>query len=75
MIFIISFIYFIYLGFEFIALTFMITYIGGITVMFLFLILVLDVNSENTKRKPIFSISTFYLIFMIFEIETLTIIP
>jgi hypothetical protein len=35
---------------EFLALSFAMIYIGGIAVMFLFLILIVDVKVENTKK-------------------------
>jgi len=47
------------------ALVFMITYIGGIAVMFLFLILVLDVNTENTKPKRALFKNIYLVLFMI----------
>jgi NADH-quinone oxidoreductase subunit J len=41
--------YLLYISFEFLALAFVMTYIGGIAVMFLFLVLVVDVKDENVK--------------------------
>src|SRR5579862_7429586 len=40
----------LYCGFEFLALSFSMIYIGGIAVMFLFLILVIDVKVDNTRK-------------------------
>jgi NADH:ubiquinone oxidoreductase subunit 6 (subunit J) len=48
-IFLFSSIFLLYLELEFLALSFAIIYIGGIAVMFLFLILIVDVKVENTK--------------------------
>ena len=71
--FMVSFVYFIYLGFEFIALTFMIIYIRGIAVMFLFLILVLmltvvkltvdlDFYTSYSKFRKLLSFLNFVII-------------
>lgn len=68
LVFVLSFIYFLHIGFEFIALIFMITYIGGIAVMFLFLILVLDVNKENTKPSKLFNYSSLLLIIIVISL-------
>src|SRR3984885_11655770 len=38
---------------EFIAITFSMIYVGGIAVMFLFLIMVVDVNIENVEGSKI----------------------
>lgn len=43
-------IFLLFLDLEFIALSFSMIYIGGIAVMFLFLILIVDVKVENTKN-------------------------
>ena len=48
----ISVLFFI-LELEFIAITFSMIYVGGIAVMFLFLILVVDVNIENVEGSKI----------------------
>lgn len=59
--------YFIYLGFEFLGLSFFITYVGGIAVMFLFLIVVSDVKHENSKEiKKFMSKKDLYIVFLIF---------
>ena len=68
----ISILFFV-LELEFIAITFSMIYVGGIAVMFLFLIMVVDVNLENSEgskiRKsslvPCFFIS-FLSIFIVF---------
>ena len=51
LVFIVSFIYILYLELEFIGLVFIITYIGGIAVMFLFLVLVLNTKQESKQLK------------------------
>jgi len=43
-------IFLLFLDLEFLALSFAMIYIGGIAVMFLFLILIVDVKVENTKK-------------------------
>ena len=48
----ISILFFV-LELEFIAITFSMIYVGGIAVMFLFLILVVDVNIENVEGSKI----------------------
>lgn len=59
--------YLIYLGFEFLGLSFFITYVGGIAVMFLFLIVVSDVKNENSKElKRYLPKKNLYLVFLIF---------
>jgi len=44
---------FFILELEFVAITFSMIYVGGIAVMFLFLIMVIDVNVENTEGSKI----------------------
>jgi NADH:ubiquinone oxidoreductase subunit 6 (subunit J) len=51
----ISILFFI-LELEFIAITFSMIYVGGIAVMFLFLILVVDVNIENVEGSKIITL-------------------
>lgn len=59
--------YIIYLGFEFLGLSFFITYVGGIAVMFLFLIVVSDAKHENSKElKRYLPKKNLYLVFLIF---------
>jgi NADH:ubiquinone oxidoreductase subunit 6 (subunit J) len=57
----------VFLGFEFLGLIFATVYVGGIIVMFLFLILIVDVRVENTQ-KLIFKNKDFFftLFFSIF---------
>jgi NADH:ubiquinone oxidoreductase subunit 6 (subunit J) len=54
----------LFLDLEFLALAFAMVYIGGIAVMFLFLILIIDVKIENTKNL-IYTNSKFLLITII----------
>ena len=57
----------IFLGFEFLGLVFATVYVGGIVVMFLFLILIVDVRVENTQKLVFKSKDFFFtLIFSIF---------
>jgi NADH-ubiquinone/plastoquinone oxidoreductase subunit 6 len=55
---------FFVLELEFIAITFYMIYVGGITVMFLFLITLVDVNLENPEGSKIkkFSNTLYFLI-------------
>lgn len=63
LVFLLSFCYIIFLGFEFLALSFIITYMGGIIVMFLFLVMVIEVSSENTKElKSSWSLNYIYMV-------------
>lgn len=52
------------LGFEFLGLVFAMVYIGGIVVMFLFLILIVDVRVENTQ-KTVFNNNDFFFTFVL----------
>jgi len=55
--------YFIFVELEFLAIAFAMVYIGGIAVMFLFLILAVEVNLENVTRHQQQDINfLFYLI-------------
>jgi len=57
----------VFLGFEFLGLVFATVYVGGIVVMFLFLILIVDVRVENTQKLVFKSKDFFFtLIFSIF---------
>ena len=71
---------FFILELEFIAITFSMIYVGGIAVMFLFLIMVVDVNVENSEGSkikelsvlpclliPALSIITVYLLMINFD--------
>src|ERR1700722_3990359 len=51
---------------EFIAITFSMIYVGGIAVMFLFLIMVVDVNLENSVDLKIRKTSLFFYFFISF---------
>src|ERR1700758_1578311 len=67
----ISILFFI-LELEFIAITFSMIYVGGIAVMFLFLILVVDVNIENVEGSKIISLK--FLPCIVISLITLVII-
>lgn len=54
----------LYLDFEFLAIAFAMIYVGGIAVMFLFLILIIDVKVENTKNLFFTNSSFFSLVFL-----------
>ncbi len=61
----------VFLGFEFLGLIFATVYVGGIVVMFLFLILIVDVRVENTqklifKNKDFFFTLFFSIVFTLF---------
>ena len=61
----------VFLGFEFLGLVFATVYVGGIVVMFLFLILIVDVRVENTQklifRNKDFFFTFFFSIFFIYN--------
>ena len=53
----------VFLGFEFLGLIFATVYVGGIVVMFLFLILIVDVRVENTQKLIFKSKDFFFTLF------------
>jgi NADH:ubiquinone oxidoreductase subunit 6 (subunit J) len=72
---------FFVLELEFIAITFSMIYVGGIAVMFLFLIMLVDVNLENSEGSkikelsnipyfliPVLSISIVYILLLNFDV-------
>lgn len=59
-------IFLLFLDLEFLALSFAMIYIGGIAVMFLFLILIVDVKVENTKN--IFFTNNYYFTAVVFTV-------
>ena len=61
----ISFLFF-YLELEFLAITFSMVYVGGIVVMFLFLIMTVDVNIQNVEGTKILELNKSACLFISF---------
>jgi NADH:ubiquinone oxidoreductase subunit 6 (subunit J) len=60
-----------YCGMEFLGLVFLIILVGGISVMFLFILLIIDVRAENSKKLFFFDFSFSLSIFISFFLVSL----
>jgi len=70
MLFLFSAAYMVYLEFEFLGLIFATIYVGGIAVMFLFLILVVDVRVENSRKLLFWDRKLLFRIFLTISLAT-----